>query len=198
MAKLPDPDWVKLSESAERAAQAFGAELSAVKTALIDAFHDGKIRTRGRCHSFFGHNVLHDLASYTWDRADVVWQNNEFTIPDDRLGRERHTFSDAVVCREDLKMWINGGAMEIGQHLITKAVQSNKGGRPPKYDWDAFHREVIRLANLPDGLPETQAELERQMAEWCNIHWGVEPSEGVLKDKVRLIFQQVRADPSIS
>lgn len=195
MAKLPEPDWISLSECPARVEQAFGVERHKVETALVAAFHDGKIRTRGRCRAYFEHNTLRDLEKYIWDRTGLDWQANKFAILD--TGVPIYTFSDVVVCREDLAKWING-AMGISQHLTAKAVQSNKGGRPRKYDWDAFHREVIRLANLPDGLPETQAELERQMAEWCNLHWGVEPSEGVLKDKVRLIFQQVRADPSIS
>ena len=195
MAKLPGPDWITLSECPGRVEQAFGVERHKVETALVEAFHDGKIRTRGRCRSYFAHERLDDVARSSWDRVSVVWQANKFTI---FYGRDPlHIFSDVVVCREDLAKWING-AMGIGQHLTAKAVQSNKGGRPRKYDWDAFHREVIRLANLPDGLPETQAELERQMAAWCNLNWDGEPSEGVLKEKVRLIFQHVRADQSIS
>ena len=34
-----------------------------------------------------------------------------------------------------------------------------KGGRPREYGWDALANEIIRIANSPDGLPETQAEL---------------------------------------
>jgi hypothetical protein len=90
MTKLPEPNWITLSESARRAAQAFGAEQSAVETALVAAFHDGKIRTRGRCRSFFEHGVLRDLASYIWDKAGVDWQQSRFAIPDDRRGRELH------------------------------------------------------------------------------------------------------------
>ncbi len=108
MANLPEPDWLTLFESAKRAEPAFGAEQSAVEAAPINAIHDGKIRARGRCRSFFGHNTLLDLAGYTWDRAGVIWQVNEFAIPDDRLGRKLHIFSDVIVCRDDLEAWING------------------------------------------------------------------------------------------
>ncbi len=71
MAKLPKPDWITLSESASRVARAFGAELSAVEAALIDAFHDWKIRTRGRIRPYFEDDYLHDLLRDTWDRARV-------------------------------------------------------------------------------------------------------------------------------
>ena len=84
MANLPEPDWLALSESLRRATQAFDAELSAVETELGAAFHDGKIRTRGRCRTFFEHDSLRDLTQYIWDRAGVDWQQDRFAIPDDR------------------------------------------------------------------------------------------------------------------
>ncbi len=120
MAKLPEPDWITLSECPERVEQAFGVERHKVETALVEAFHDGKIRTRGRCRSYFAHERLDDVARSSWDRVSVVWQANKFTI---FYGRDPlHIFSDVVVCREDLAKWING-AMGIGQHLTPKPVQ---------------------------------------------------------------------------
>ena len=71
MADLPEPDWITLFESVRRAARAFGAELSAVESALVAAFHDRKIRTRGRIRPYFEDNYLHDLLRDTWDRARV-------------------------------------------------------------------------------------------------------------------------------
>lgn len=35
--------------------------------------------------------------------------------------------------------------------------RKNAGGRPPKWDWYAFAREMLRLANTPDGLPDRPA-----------------------------------------
>ena len=132
MADLPEPDWITLSESAKRAAQAFGAELSAVEPALVAAFHDGKIRTRGRCRSYFGHATLRDLEGYTWDRASVRWQDSEFAIPRDRdqLGRKIYIFEDVVVHREDLEKWING-AMPDSQHGPQEPAETPSQVQPP-------------------------------------------------------------------
>jgi hypothetical protein len=47
-----------------------------------------------------------------------------------------------------------------------KVTPTNRGGRPQEHDWNSFVMEIIRLANQPDGLPETQAELVRQMLTW--------------------------------
>ncbi len=137
MTKLPEPDWITLSESAGRAARAFSAEQSAVETALVAAFHDGKIRTRGRCRSYFKHDTLLDLAAHTWDRAGVVWQGNEFAIPRGQLGREIHIFEDVVVHREDLEKWINGampdsrrGSQEAAENLSSVDGGDEKATQP--------------------------------------------------------------------
>jgi hypothetical protein len=62
--------------------------------------------------------------------------------------------------------------------------------RPRKYDWDSFLREIVRIANKPDGLPETQADLEKQMAAWCLSEWGNEPAESMIRDKVSDIYRE--------
>ncbi len=71
MEKLPEPDWITLFESVGRAARAFGAELPAAESALVAAFHDRKIRTRGRFRPYFEDDYLHDLLRDTWDMARV-------------------------------------------------------------------------------------------------------------------------------
>jgi hypothetical protein len=69
--------------------------------------------------------------------------------------------------------------------------QKNRGGRPPKYDWEAFFVEITVRADL-DSLPNTQAELERDMAEWCFDAWGEQPAESVIRDKISRIFKHPR------
>jgi len=69
----------------------------------------------------------------TWDRARVAWEENEFTIPSDQVGRKDHTFSDVVVHREDLEKWINGAAPD-SQHgpqgAVKIAVPEEPEGEP--------------------------------------------------------------------
>ena len=61
---------------------------------------------------------------------------------------------------------------------------TEKRGSKPKFAWDDFWREVVRIANTPDGLPETQAHLEKHMQEWCRRNWGDEPSLSTIREKV--------------
>lgn len=70
----------------------------------------------------------------------------------------------------------------------TKAtVTRDVGGRPPKWDWDAFTREMLHLANTPDGLPERPA-LTKHMKEWCQAQWGDEPSDGMIRDRIARLY----------
>ena len=187
MANLPEPDWLTLFESAKRTERAFGTELSAVEAALIDAFHDGKIHARGRCRSFFGHNTLLDLARYTWDRADVIWQGNEFAIPDDRLGRRLHIFSDVVVCRDDLEAWING-AIPDSQQAEHDAPRSDV--TPP-------------LAPVNAETTDIEAEYARRVNDY-RVKTGRSPtfeadnewrkSKGLKRDALRDLRQKNRTD----
>ena len=140
MADLPEPDWVALSESASRAMRAFDSESPVVETALVAAFHDGAIRTRGRCRTWFRYDWLYDLAESIWDRADVDWQGNGFTIPSEAPGRRIHIFSDVVVHREDLEEWINNTAAAPN---LTDASRT-KGGSARKYN-DGLQQFIDQL-----------------------------------------------------
>ncbi len=158
MAKLPKPDWITLSESASRVARAFGAELSAVKAALINAFHNRKIRTRGRLRPYFGNNRVHDLPYFFWDRAKVHWQINKFVIPSGQLDPMIKTYLvwDVDVCREGLEKWING-AMPDSQHGSQEAAEN------------------LALES-PEGKPMTI----RDRAEgWLNAQEELRKNEGI-------------------
>jgi len=64
----------------------------------------------------------------------------------------------------------------------------NRGGRPQEHDWDGFVLEIVRVANQPDGLPDTQAELVRTMLEWFGVRYGREPAESAVKARISKIY----------
>ncbi len=71
-----------------------------------------------------------------------------------------------------------------------KAVRPQ--GRPAKYSWDDFWREVVRRGDL-DGLPEKQADLENQMLQWCQDQWGESPVVSVIRDKLAPLYRHNKA-----
>ena len=70
-------------------------------------------------------------------------------------------------------------------------MPQERPGAKPKYNWDEFFTELVVRADL-DGLPETQAELQREMAQWCTDTWGEEPGESMISGKIRAIYKHPR------
>ncbi len=88
-------------------------------------------------------------------------------------------------------------SLQAKQASQTK-VGANPGGRPPEYDWDSFTMEIIRLANTPDGLPETQAELIQTMLEWFNNSYDKEPAESSVKSRISKIYKYLREGKNLT
>lgn len=63
---------------------------------------------------------------------------------------------------------------------------TRRRGRPPRYFWQAFAAEMVRRA-IQDP-PSSQAEFERQMAEWCQQSWGAEPAISMIREYVAPAF----------
>ena len=63
------------------------------------------------------------------------------------------------------------------------AVAKGKGGRPAKFDWDAFDQEVVRFALTPDGF-ETRHQLMTHMQDWCSRKWDEQPDPETVRRRV--------------
>ena len=68
------------------------------------------------------------------------------------------------------------------------AKRRNLGGRPPKFEWDAFWRQVVKIANTPDGLP-ARTELQNIMMDWCAVQWGDTPADSMIRDKLGPLYR---------
>ena len=116
-----------------------------------------------------------------WKWQLVDWDGDELKIPDwwtDLKGR----FGCIRVSTKEL--FDIFGSDDGKRNAIRR-------GRKPKYDWDTFYAEIAVRADL-DNLPETAAELQRNMAEWCQDTWGKEPGETMLKEKIAPIYRHPR------
>ena len=82
-----------------------------------------------------------------------------------------------------------GNVENVGTPQKRASSATRPIGRPPKWDWDAMHREVIRLSLMKAGLPQTQAKLEATIADWFMATTGDQPAESQIREKVSAIFQ---------
>lgn len=93
------------------------------------------------------------------------------------------------------KQLIEAPIQEPPSKNVPKIVigSKNPGGRPQKYDWDAFWIEIVRIAdmdNLPqkiDGPQIDKARLTTIMKTWCSRNWDEEPSDALIRNKIAKI-----------
>jgi hypothetical protein len=132
------------------------------------------------CTVFDEYAIPGDLwkAAYIdWNRG-VLWNNRGFRVQG-RFCSVSLSKSQVLAC----------GREEFQPN--DRAFTTFKSGRPTLYDWPTFYVEIIVRADL-DGLPAKQAELVRDMLEWCQRHWKKEPSESLVKEKIAPIYRHPR------
>ncbi|MCJ2055653.1 hypothetical protein MKL09_03685 [Methylobacterium sp. J-048] len=107
------------------------------------------------------------------------------------------------VCSNELSMWTNGENLtvyvdrrSVDRYLhpvdqppppMDDVPTKGQGGRPT-LPWDDFFVEVIRLANLPDGLPDEQARLEEIMMDWCEQNWRGKGSISSIRPRLAKVY----------
>jgi hypothetical protein len=76
-----------------------------------------------------------------------------------------------------------------------QTVGKNRGGRKA-LPWDDFWSELVLIANddglaqTADGLPETQNTLVGRMLGWCRDHWGEEPGESTVRQRISTLYKR--------
>jgi hypothetical protein len=120
----------------------------------------------------------------------ITLHHNRLTYDWDRIGPKTrnwsHDYADLRVRFDDVRrLWPHG----TGVMPAKAPAPRNTGGRPAKYDWDAFDREMMRRANHPDGLPDRNV-LMHEMAEWCREQWGAEPTASTLRARIARLWPQ--------
>jgi hypothetical protein len=69
------------------------------------------------------------------------------------------------------------------------SADTNEGGRPLKFSWDQFWVEIVRIANMPDGLPEGEGKLYRYVADFCATRFSDPPGETTIRDKLAMLHK---------
>ena len=140
-----------------------------------------------------------DLSPNFWEVGEVDWQKSRLQVPN-QPGRSgafdiikvttsklMEVFPDPSVPAQIERLDAELDTMNAN----TPTPTTTKRGRPPIYDWSAFFAEIIVRADL-DGLPDSQAELERSMADWCQDQWGASPGDSTIREKISPIYNHFR------
>jgi hypothetical protein len=161
MPEIPEPDWITLIEARRRALAHFNdAPQDAVERALVSAFWEGKIRTRGRCRTWFRHNESATLGKYVWDPVQVRigWEHNAFARFSDK---KVHTFHNACVLVIDLVRWLGIQRQE--------GVDSSVEAEPASSEYPASKEPISGSQEHPGGaIPpqKTDVSLKKRRVKY--------------------------------
>jgi len=178
---------------------------NADKRELLLALMSGRLKAEGIFYGDEGHR-LHEFEDQTcdvrpnfWELGDVDWKESSLGAPDQsgatgaftlitvRTSELMEVFPDPL----EPAQGITDTARTSSEQTMAPAPTTKKRGRPPIYDWSAFFVEIIVRADL-DGLPDSQAELERSMADWCQQTWDASPGDSTIRDKISPIYNHPR------
>jgi hypothetical protein len=160
------------------------SEVLAVKQLLVGGIVGGALNANSSGNTF---HTIGDYSKSLLTRADL-----------ERFARSKNLFPSFLF--DTLAAFVSDPITSANPFLLSstptaKLVKStstpiaNKGGRPAEYDWDSFMLEIVRRANDPDGLPDSQAELVRDMQQWFADKFESEPAESSVKSRISKIYK---------
>lgn len=175
---------------------------------LFLALRNGKLSARG-VWSVSDNSC--DIPKHLWDWKNISWrlselEVDEFVSMEGVVRQESGVFFAITIRSIDILETLNVNPFgfrrdnRLAKLAASKLADppthppvptSTRKGRPAKYQWEEFFGHVAVIADL-DGLPDTKAELERTMADWCLDQWGTIPSESVIRAKLTPIFDHPR------
>ena len=175
------------------------------KQKLLQALSLGHLKTNGTywCDDFLGNDARNDqtldLKPRVWKAGDVDWQNSSLRLP--KPFGDTDVYDRITVPTIKLMEIFPDPSQPAPLGIDTARNSSAKAniltpttklrGRPEKFDWLEFHTEIAVRADL-DGLPDSQAQLERVMADWCQNNWDVSPADSTIREKISPIYNHLR------
>jgi hypothetical protein len=185
---LPDHSWATVKEEHKRDLLIALRSEALPATGVLWVTYGPRLKIEDQCA---------EIEANLWDWQWVDWEDSILWV--------EHT-----KCKRDDKMWKchSFEAITVPTAFLLTTFPSDRNfralaleppsreegsrrGRPEQYNWPAFYAEIAVRADL-DSLPDAQADLERDMAEWCSENWEKVPGESTLREKLSPIYSHPR------
>lgn len=143
--------------------------------ALVAALSNAQIRAQRRRRG-------HDQSYLQFDASEVpskFW--SQYPFPQSWPVSPDGFSDDYYVKYDDLRTWLDSS-------LSPQSKLGEKRGPKPRYDWERFWIEVVRIADL-HGLPEKQGDLESKMSEWFIADIDDSPAVSTIREKVGKLYK---------
>ena len=115
-----------------------------------------------------------------WDPGELVCEPVGDKRALVRIFKPDYSPAPAEMAKQAGNIGTNDG-LPVQQSDQNLAPPKGKRGPKPKWDWESATRELMGLANSPDGLPEPQARIEDHIAEWFLDNFDEQPSESMIR-----------------
>jgi hypothetical protein len=84
-----------------------------------------------------------------------------------------------------VKYGVGYSDIRVSPRAVSKDPEG-KGGLP-KFSWDQFWVEIVRMAKSPGGLPKDRQELCRNMGDFCATTFSDPPGENLIRNKLAML-----------
>ena len=86
--------------------------------------------------------------------------------------------------RFEVRVYLPDRFVKLAQEPKPAGPTRGRRGRKVEWDWDGARRHILTIANGPDGLPDTQADCERMVADWFIGKFDKQPAESTVREFV--------------
>lgn len=169
MAAPPKASWIRFMDAVTLILRETRCDRGEAEPALVAALADGDIGSQRRLWPING----------PWHLAETTELQPKFWSEWEGFPEPLDGYVDEyLVDHGKLRAWLTP----------SDGMQGQKRGRKPALPWDRFWFEIVRIADL-DGLPERQADLERQMLNWFEQETGGRPSESTVREPIGKLYR---------
>jgi hypothetical protein len=159
--EVPMPDWLTLAETVEEIQKTHGCSDYEAKMEMFGELFNGVRKAKGI--------------------RDDIEQEIEGKWFIGQIGEQGVDWSRSAI----RKYGVEYASVKVSP--AAPSADPGKESRPPKFNWDQFWLEVVRIANTADGLPEDRGELQRRIVDFCVTRFSDPPGAAAIRDKLAML-----------
>jgi hypothetical protein len=157
----PAPDWLTLAETVSEIQNSRGISLYDARMEMFGELFMGVRKARG-------------------SRSGIV-QGIEKEWFIGQIGQQGVDWERSAM----LKYGVGYSDIRVSPRAVS--TDPEKESRLPKFNWDQFWVEIVRMANGPDGLPADREELYRSIGDYCAARFSDPPGENLIRSKLAML-----------
>ena len=161
MPEVPVPDWLTLAETVDEIQKLEGSPLYEARMQMFGELFSGVRKAKGK--------------------RDGIEQEIEGKWFIGQIGQQGVDWPRSAMSKYGVEY------LEIKVSPAAASTDPDKESRLPKFNWDQFWIEIVRVANTAEGLPEDKGELHRHMTDFCAARFSDPPAATAVRDKLAML-----------